>query len=63
MNDIIFVINNDSGTPQQQSVTTARDKEKKKKKKEKEVQSSTFSPLVMIAKREMILLPVAPFRH
>ena len=62
MNDIIFVIKNDSGTPQQQSVTTARDK-KKKKKKEKEVQSSTFSTLVMIAKREMILLPVAPFRH
>ena len=38
-------------------------KKEEKKKKEKEVQSSTFSTLVMIAKREMILLPVAPFRH
>ena len=33
MNDIIFVIKNDSGTPQQQSVTTARDKKQKKKRK------------------------------
>ena len=38
-------------------------KNEKEKNKEKEVQSSTFSILVMVAKREMILLPVVPFRH